>query len=172
MAEVLEGFADSLRHRKTVRSYWPLMVVAALILTMAIWTLRWLWLAEDQQSWSWGELALVLSPGLLIFVMARLTFPQELKGEDLRAYYFEQNRVIWGLAALFVALAAVRVSTLEAGVSEPETGSTAFLLRIGAFLLCLVLAVSRRPRVHEVGLGLAILLMIARIATSYVAFGA
>lgn len=172
MAEVLQGLADSLRHRETVRSYWPLMVMAALILTMAIWTLRWLWLAEDQQSWSWGELALALAPGFLIFVMARLTFPQELKGRDLRAYYFEQSRVIWGLAAVFVALATVRVLTLDAGASASEISGPVLFLRVGAFVLCLVLAISRSPRVHELGLGLAILLMIARIATSYVAFGA
>ena len=35
-----------------------------------------------------------LAPGLIIFVMARLAFPQKLDGIDLRVYYFEQSRVI------------------------------------------------------------------------------
>ncbi|MEN8374066.1 MAG: hypothetical protein ABFS34_01300 [Gemmatimonadota bacterium] len=172
MAEVLQGFADSLRHRASVRSYWPVWTVAALILVMAIWMLRWVWLAEDQESWNWGELALALAPGALIFIMARLAFPQELEGRDLRAYYFEHSRVIWSLAGLFVALAVVRAATLEAGVAEGETSPQALVLRLGALLLCVVLALSGRPRVHEIGLALAILLMIARIATSFAAFGA
>ena len=171
MAEILQGFADSLRHRATVRAYWPLLVVAALILTMAIWTLRWLWLAEEQATWSWAQLALALAPGMLIFVMARLTFPQGLANGDLRAYYFDHSRIIWGLAALFVIMAEIRVLTLGSPLPESDVGAVAHALRLGAFLLCAVLAISRRPLVHEIGLGIAILLMIARIATSFIAFG-
>ncbi|MFQ5530730.1 MAG: hypothetical protein ACE5FP_10355 [Gemmatimonadota bacterium] len=172
MAEVLQGFADALRHRSSVRGYWPLMVYAALTLTMAIWTLRWLWLAEDLEVWTWGALALALAPGLLIFLMARMTFPQQLQGSNLQAYYFEHSRVLWGLAAVFVSLAALRITTLGAFAAQSETSTSALILRSGAFLLCIVLAVSKRQRVHEIGLGVAIVLMIARIATSYVAFGA
>lgn len=84
MTEILQGFAESLRHRSSVRIYWPLIAVASLILMMAIWTVRWLWLAEEQDRWTWGQLTLALVPGLLIFVMARLTFPQELEDCDLR----------------------------------------------------------------------------------------
>lgn len=171
MAEILQGFADSLRHRASVRVYWPLIAVAFLILMMAIWTVRWLWLAEEQDSWTWGELSLALAPGLLIFVMARLTFPQELASCDLRSYYFEHSRVIWGLAALFVVMAEIRVLTLGASVPESDAGGVAHALRLGAFSLCLILAVSRKSKVHEAGLGVAILLMISRIATAYIAFG-
>lgn len=171
MAEILQGFADVLRHRSTIRAYWPLMAVAALILMMAIWTVRWLWLAEEQDSWTWGELGLALVPGFLIFVMARLTFPQNQASTDLRAYYFEHSNVIWGLAALFVVMAEIRVLTLRVHVPESDAGAVAHALRLGAFSLCIVLAVSKRPRVHEVGLGFAILLMTARIATSFIAFG-
>lgn len=171
MAEIFQGFADALRHRKSVQNYWPVLVVAVIILVMAIWTLRWLWLAEDRASWTWGELALTLGPGLLVFMMARLMFPQELEGRDLRAYYYEHSRVIWSLAAVFVAVSAVRVATLEGGVIEGETNPLAWLLRLVAIMLCVVLAVSKRRRLHEAGLGLAILLLIARIVNSYVAFG-
>lgn len=171
MAEILQGFADSLRHRSSVRAYWPLFVFAAIVLTMSIWTVRWLWIAEDLGAWTWGELALALGPGLIIFVMARLTFPQELQGHDLRAYYYEQSRVLWGLSALFVATAELRVLTLGEAVPLADARATAHAMRIIAFLLCIVLATTRRPRVHELGLGIAILLLIARIATSFVAFG-
>lgn len=171
MAEVLQGFADSLRHRSSIRGYWPLFVFATLVLFMAIWTVRWLWIAEDLATWTWGALALALAPGLIIFVMSRLTFPQELHGSDLRAYYFEQSRILWGLSALFVATAEVRVLTLGAAVPLADARGAAHAMRFGAFLLCIVLATSKRRRVHELGLGIAILLMIARIATSYVAFG-
>ena len=171
MAEVLQGFAECLRHRSSVRGYWPLIVVSALILVMAIWTLRWLWIAKGLENWTWGELSIALAPGLIIFVMARLAFPQKLDGIDLRVYYFEQSRVIWGLAALYVAVAEVRVLTLGAMMPEADARGAAHAMRLVAFLLCIVLAVSKRPKVHEIGLGIAMLLMTARIATSYVAFG-
>lgn len=170
MAEVLEGFADSLRYRSGIRGYWPLFAFAALVLTMAIWTVRWLWIAEDLGIWTWGSLALALAPGLIIFVMARLTFPQELQGSDLRAYYFEQSTILWGLSALFVITAEVRVLTLGAAVPPADAQVAAHAMRFGAFLLCIVLASTKRRLVHELGLGIAIMLMIARIATSYVAF--
>ena len=171
MAEVLQGFADSLRHRLSCRGYWPLFVFAALVLTMAIWTVRWLWIAEDLGVWTWGDLILALAPGLIIFVMARLSFPQVVEGTDLRAYYFQQSRVLWGLAALFVATAELRVLTLGDAVPESDARVAAHAMRFTAFSLCIVLGFSKRHRVHEVGLGIAIMLMIARIATSYVAFG-
>jgi len=171
MTEVLQGFADCLRHRSSVRGYWPLIVFAVLVVFMSIWTLRWLWLAEGVDSWTWGELAVALAPGLLIFVMARITFPQKVDESDLRVYYFEQSRILWGLAALFVAMAEVRVVTLGAAVPLADARVAAHAMRLGAFLLCIVLEVSKRRQVHEVGLGIAILLMAARIATSYVAFG-
>ncbi len=87
MAEVLQGLAECLRHRSSVRGYWPLFVVAALILIMAIWTLRWLWIAKGLEKWTWGELTIAMAPGLIIYVMARLAFPQKLDGRDLRVYY-------------------------------------------------------------------------------------
>ncbi len=171
MAEVLRGFAECLRNRSSVRGYWPLFVFSTLIVIMAIWTLRWLWIAKGLDNWTWGELTLALAPGLLIFVMARLAFPQELQGSDLRLYYFEQSKVMWGLAALFVAVAEVRVLTMGTMVPHADARVAAHVMRLVAFLLCIALAVSKRPRVHELGLGIAILLMTARIATSYMAFG-
>ena len=68
-------------------------------------------------------------------------------------------------------MAEIRVVTLGAPVPESDAGSVAHALRLGAFSLCMILAVSKRPKVHEIGFGIAVLLMIARIATSYVAFG-
>lgn len=171
MAEVLQGFADSLRHRSSLRGYWPLFVFGALVVTMSIWTVRWLWLSEGLSFWTWGELALALAPGLIVFVMARLTFPQELADSDLRAYYFDQSKSLWSLAALFVVTAEVRVLTLGASVPLADAQPAAHVMRLVAFLLCLILATSKRPLIHEVGLGLAVVLLIARIATSYVAFG-
>lgn len=171
VAEVLQGFAESLRHRSSVHGYWPLFVFATIVLVMAIWTVRWLWIAEDLGTWTWAELALALAPGLVIFVMARLTFPQEVEGSDLRTYYFEQSNFLWGLSALFVAMAELRVLTLGDAVPHADARVAAHAMRLGAFLLCLVLSISKQRRVHEIGLGLAILLMIARIATSFVAFG-
>ena len=103
--------------------------------------------------------------------MARLTFPQKLQSVDLQAYYFEQSRILWSLSALFVATAEVRVLTLGAAVPLADARLAAHAMRFGAFLLCIVLATTKRRVVHEVGLGVAILLMVARIATSYVAFG-
>lgn len=172
IAEVLQGFADSLRFRADVRAYWPLFVFAALVLTMAVWTVRWLWIAEDLETWTWGALALAMAPGLVVFIMARLAFPQQLQGSDLQAYYFEHSRILWGLSALFVAAAELRVLTLGAAVPAADARIAAHLMRLGAFSLCLVLAASKQRRAHEIGLGIAIALMIARIATSYVAFGA
>ena len=171
MAEVLQGFADSLRNRSSIRGYWPLFVFAILVLFMAIWTVRWLWIAEDLRTWTWGGLGLALAPGLIIFVMARLTFPQEIQESDLRSYYYEHSRVLWGLSTLFVATAEVRVLTLGAAVPVADAQPAAHAMRIAAFLLCIVLATFKRRRVHEFGLGIAIVLMIARIGTSYVAFG-
>lgn len=171
MAELLQGLADSLRYRLSIRTYWPLFIFAAIVLTMAIWTVRWLWIAADIGTWTWGELGFALAPGLIIFVMARLTFPQKLQGADLRVYYFEQSRVLWGLSALFVATAEVRVLTLGEAVPLADVQPAAHAMRLGAFLLCIVLATSQRRRVHELGLGIAILLLVARITTSYVAFG-
>ena len=84
---------------------------------------------------------------------------------------WEHPAYLWGLAALFVATAELRVLTLGDSVPEADARVVAHVMRLMAFSLCIVLGISTRRRVHEAGLGIAILLMIARITTSYVAFG-
>lgn len=118
-----------------------------------------------------GQLVLALAPGLIVFVMARLTFPQELEGCDLRAYYFNQAPIMWGLSALSIVAAEFRVLTLGSAVPPADAQVAAHMMRLVALFLCLVLAISTRPRVHEVGLSIAIVLLIARITKNYVAFG-
>jgi hypothetical protein len=99
-------------------------------------------------------LSILVSP-IALFLIAHLLYPTETKGSDLEAYYFRQAPLLWGLV-----IAGTIVGTF---IEQLLLGQPVFhpsnLSGIPMILLCSVLVVSKRRRVHSI-LTPVILLMV------------
>jgi hypothetical protein len=108
VAEILRGFADlvraesvSLDRRSLMFGFWVLA-----ILLQVFWAM---WRIGGRVEWAFAEFLLLLLPAILMYLIARITFPISVSGADLGSYYERTTPALWGLtAALYVSFAAVQ----------------------------------------------------------------
>lgn len=98
VAEVLRGFADHLRARHA-RTCYRLLLLAAwtLLLLLQVWWA--IWNVRHKVSWTFPEFLVFLLPVVILYVLARLCFPDGQGPSDLREYYREMSPKIWVLVA-------------------------------------------------------------------------
>ncbi len=98
IAEILRGFADLLRGTPTSISRRMIGVASwALILYFQIWWA--LWRVGHRDSWSFTDFLLLLLPVVIMYLIARLSFPKEIDNADLAAYYQHVSPALWLLVA-------------------------------------------------------------------------
>lgn len=99
VAEVLRGFADLVRAEQTRISYRLLLVAAwtLLLLLQVCWAI---WQVSKRAEWTFLEFLIFLLPVGILYVIARLCFPEKVAESDLQAYY---SRIA---PALFLLVAA------------------------------------------------------------------
>ena len=92
IAEVLKGFAWSLRFRKVNRAYWVhlVLVLAILLAFLQQWWEAWEFQGIDQ--WGFVDLLLLLTGSVCLYLIAHLLYPEESAGADLREYYYSVAR--------------------------------------------------------------------------------
>jgi hypothetical protein len=86
VAEILRGLADTLR-AETVRLSYRLLLIAGWALLL-LWQLWWaIWRVGDRPEWTFPEYLIFLFPVAILYMIARLCFPEKVSGSDLQAYY-------------------------------------------------------------------------------------
>ncbi len=160
VSELLAGWGRQYRHRSEVRPD-PLQLLASLLVLLALLQSIWgSWGFRDVE-WTFGAFLLALSPLLPVAGAATLIHPpaQERSITSHREHYFSIHRAAFGLMAAWVVLGAVAEVVLLEVV--PHVGQA---LRALGLVLLVVLAVSKQPRVHWVGL-----LLLAGLQAGFVA---
>ncbi|MDH3427691.1 MAG: hypothetical protein OEM23_04575 [Gemmatimonadota bacterium] len=154
LAEILTGAANLLRARHTVRFHWfhPLFQLGVFFALLQQW---WeFWDMEGMDDISFLAVLAVLAPPVFLFLIANLLNPREPEGVDLEEYYFKQAPFLWGL---------VIAATVEGFLQPLVFGESVFHLSnlsgIPMVGICVVLAVSKKPRVHWI-LGPTILVIV------------
>ena len=108
VTQTLRGVLRIVRHRRTVRIYWPALVWTAAVVQWAVffWWFTGLNLAQAEE-WRFTGLLFVLAYGATLFFLLGLLHPDDVgEGFDMRAH-FEDNRawffgVLLGLGLLDV----------------------------------------------------------------------
>jgi len=155
ITEVLTGWANLLRARDEVRFYW-VHVMFQLGVFFALLQQWWeFWDKAAMGEISFVAVLAVLVPPVLLFLIAHLLFPSQVEHADLEDYYYRQSPLLWGL---------VIAGTLEGTFLQPIVfGYPIFHLAnisgIPMVALCVVLATSKKRRVHGV-LGPLVILMV------------
>ena len=98
VAEILRGFADLIRAR-SVKLHPLLLVFGSWVLLILIELFWAMWRIEERASWTFTEFLVWLLPAALLYVIARVSFPQNMDGADLSEYYSRISPALWLLTA-------------------------------------------------------------------------
>src|SRR5210317_1640064 len=102
VAEILRGLADLLRGEGTRISYRLLLIAGWALLLL--WQLWWaIWRVGDRPEWTFPEYLIFLFPVAILYMIARLCFPEKVSGSDLQAYYLRVAPTIFVLVAVTYA---------------------------------------------------------------------
>ena len=155
ITEVLTGWAGMLRERATIRPYWMHVLFQAGVF-MALLQQWWeFWDLSDVDQLTFPAVLAILATPVVLFLVAHLLFPDDIRGADLRAYYFEQAGLLWGLVILGAA-AGTFLEPIALGypIFLPEN-----LSGIPLIACCIVLMRTKRPAIHGV-VGPIVLLLV------------
>jgi hypothetical protein len=156
LTELLTGAADLLRARETVRFYWIHAVVqlGTFVALLQQWWESWKFHGVDELSLR-AVMLLLVSP-VFLFVVAHLLHPPQAEHADLRAYYYRQAPLLWGLVVTDTCMGTfVRPMVLGFPVFVPDN-----LSGIPTVAACVALAASRNPRVHSVLVPLVLVMVV------------
>jgi hypothetical protein len=143
VAEVLRGFADIIRAEEARISYRLLLISGwALLLLWQVWWA--IWQVGDRAEWTFPEFLVLLLPVAILYVIARLCFPEKISGSDLTAYYSRVAPVIYLLVAATYASFAFLLSPFVFGRIEPWT----FASQLSIATLAIVASRYHAPAFH------------------------
>lgn len=146
VTELLTGWANLLRARSGVRFYWihVLLQVGVFFALLQQW---WeFWDLANVGQITFVAVLVLLTPSIVLYLIAHLLFPVVAERADLEAYYYEQSPLLWGLA-IGGTVAGTFLPPLVFGYPVLHPANLAGLPMIA---LSLVLVVSRSRRVHAI----------------------
>ena len=109
IAEILRGLADLVRADSARVSYRLLLMAGwALLLLLQIWWA--VWQIGDRPGWAFPEFLIFLLPVGILYIFARLCFPEKVAGEDLKVYYARIAPALFLLVAATYATFAFLLS--------------------------------------------------------------
>ena len=133
IAEILRGLADLVRAEGTRVSYRLLMMAGwALLLLLQIWWA--IWQVGDRHEWTFPEFLIFLLPLGILYVFARLCFPQKVDGSDLQAYYLRVSPALFALVAATYATFAFLLSPLVFRTFVPTLFASQLVLVVLSFI--------------------------------------
>lgn len=132
IAEVLRGFADLIRAVP--------VTISRRLIGIAIWTLLlffqiwWAhWRLGERDTWSFPGFIVMLLPIVILYLVARISFPKEVDGADLKQYYQRVSPALWSLVAGVYISFAVFQPTLY-GTFQPVLLTSQVVIAIAALV--------------------------------------
>jgi hypothetical protein len=165
VTQVLQGFRGLMLARSRVRSYWPSVAWAILLLMLDVQVWWAMYVLRFVPEWSFLGFAVVLAQTVPLYLLAGLVLP-DIGSEgsiDLRIHYYENHR--W----FFILLAALMVASLAKQLVL--YGNLPAPLDLGFQLLFLASslagACTARERFHKALVPFSAVVIVAYIATLF-----
>lgn len=145
---LVRSIGQMIESRERVRFYWVHTSWLAVIFVLHVNSWFTLWAYRDQPSWTVGQLLLLLSVPILLYLASHVSVPEIAEGSpeehDMELYYYERHRVLLGLLALSALFnLGCEYLLLKTGVL-----TIANWLRLAGLGILLIGVISARPRVH------------------------
>jgi hypothetical protein len=156
ITEILTGWANLLRVREGVRFYW-LHILFQFGVFFALLQQWWeLWDMEGVGEITFVAVLTVLTPPVLLFLIAHLLFPSRAENADLEEYYYRQSPLLWSLVIAGTVVGTF-VPPLVFGYRILHPAN---LSGIPMLVICVILASSKSHRVHALLAPLVMLLVV------------
>lgn len=94
MTQILQGFRGLVLTRSTIRTYWPCVLWAVLLLVIDVQSWWAMYGLRGHTDWSFLAFAVVLMQTVVLYMLAGIVFP-DIDNEhpvDLRAHYYDHAR--------------------------------------------------------------------------------
>ncbi|MBM5812121.1 MAG: hypothetical protein FJ191_09175 [Gammaproteobacteria bacterium] len=156
LTEILSGVSNLVRARSSLRWYWIhiLLQIGVFCALLQMWWESWLLRAVPAVSF-WAVLTLLAGP-IILYLIAHLVFPRPAEGADLKEHYYSQAPLLWGLVLAGTAVGTfLKPLSLGQPVVVPDNVSGILTITI-----CVVLMLTKRPRVHSVLAPLLLVILI------------
>jgi hypothetical protein len=132
IAEVLRGFADLIRGVPATISRRLIGIATwTLILFFQMWWAH--WRLAERDTWSFPEFLVMLLPIIILYLVARISFPKEVDGADLKQYYKRISPALWFLVAGVYVSFAVFQPTLYGSI-QPALLASQIVIAIAALV--------------------------------------
>ena len=143
IAEILRGFAELFRAQGTRVCYRLLLMAGwALLLLLQVWWA--IWQVGDRPGWTFPEFLIFLLPVAILYIFARLCFPEKVADSDLQLYYSGIAPVLFLLVAATYATFAFLLSPFVFRAFVPWL----FASQVGLIVLAIVASRYRARAFH------------------------
>ncbi len=157
---LVRSIGQMIESRERVQLYWVHSCWLAVIFVLHVNSWFTLWSYRDLSSWTVGQLLLLLSVPITLYLASHVSVPEIVEDSpvrhDMRQYYFERHRSLLGL----LALSALFNLGCEYLLLRANVFTLANWLRLAGLGILLAGTLSARPRVHA-AIALAVLAMLA-----------
>lgn len=145
---LVRSIGQMIESRDRIGFYWVHSAWVALVFILHVNSWFTLWAYRDLPSWTVGQLLLLLSVPILLYLASHVSVPEIAEDSqarhDMRVYYYERHRALLGLLALSVLFNLGSEYLLLKG----QVFTLANWLRLVGLAMLVVGLITARPRVH------------------------
>ena len=121
MTQILQGFRGLVLTRAAIRSYWPCVAWAVILLVIDVQSWWAMYGLRNHQGWNFLAFAVVLTQTVVLYMLAGLVFPDIDNDHqvDLRAHYYDHARWFFLLAVSAGAVSIAKDLVVNGGWPSP-----------------------------------------------------
>jgi len=147
ITQVLKGFRGLMQARTRLRSYWPPVLWAVLVMVISVQSWWAMFGLRNHTDWTFLQFSVVLAQTIVLYLQAALVLP-DFFGDapvDLREHYYGQQHWFFVLLTLLIVISLAKQLIIDGVLSDPvDLGFHALFAAAG-----ISGAVIRNPRYHE-----------------------
>jgi hypothetical protein len=147
ITQVLKGIRGLMHARTRLKSYWPAVIWAILIVVISVQSWWAMFGLRAHTDWTFLDFSVVLSQTIDLYLLAALVLP-DFFGDtavDLREHYYAHRRWFFSLLVLLIAISLAKQLIIDGQLPRPAD--------LGFHLLFAATGVSglliAKPRYHE-----------------------
>jgi len=155
LTELLSGIADSMTHRNKREFSW-LHLLLSFALLFALIQIWWeLWDFHTTTEWTFSNLLLMLSPSIILYLVARILNPGREFKSSVEDYYFKNARLIW----ILVAIAIFIGKTFHTITQDAKLFIVDNLSAVPLLLISIILIISSNRKLHMIMIIITIIMI-------------
>jgi hypothetical protein len=155
LTELLSGIADSMTRRNKREFSWIHLLLSFALLFGIVKTWWELWDFHTTAEWTFPNLLLMLSPSIILYLVARILNPGREFKSSVEEYYFKNARLIW----ILVAIAIFIGNTFRTITQDAKLFIVDNLSAVPMLLISVLLIISTNRKLHMIMIIISIIMI-------------